>query len=121
MANYKIIFEGVEEDEIFSTYEEAEEHALYLVSCYHTGGETLEMSNPGDYPYDPDDEPEYEIVETDEELEEEEPDEALIMFQKVVNSPGVFDDEGEYVRCPNCGHGLHYYDGVETCPECGVV
>ena len=38
-------------------------HALYLVSCYHTGGEILEMRNPGDYPYDPDDEPEYEIVE----------------------------------------------------------
>ena len=43
--------------------------ALYLVSCYHTGGEILELSNPGDYPYDPDDEPEYEIVETDEDLE----------------------------------------------------
>ena len=65
MAKYKIIFEGDEQDEVFDTYEEADEYALYLVSCYHTGGEVLEMSNPGDYPYDPDDEPEYAIVEED--------------------------------------------------------
>ena len=58
MAKYKIIFEGDEQDEVFDTYEEADEYALYLVSCYHTGGEGLEMSNPGDYTYDPDDEPE---------------------------------------------------------------
>ena len=45
MAKYKILFEGEEEDDVFDTYEEAEEHALYLVSCYHTGGEILEMSN----------------------------------------------------------------------------
>lgn len=63
MAKYKIIFEGEEEDEIFDTYKEAEEYALYLISCYHEGGEIMELSNPGDYPYDPDDEPEYEIVE----------------------------------------------------------
>lgn len=119
MANYKIVFEGDEQDEVFSTYEEAEEYALYLVSCYHTGGETLEMSNPGDYPYDPSDEPEYEIIETDEEVEEL--DDRTKMFQAVVNSPGVFDDEGEYVRCPNCDHGLHFYNGVRTCPECGPV
>lgn len=63
MAKYKIIFNGDEQDEVFDTYEGARECALYLVSCYHEGGETLEMSNPGDYPYDPEDEPEYEIVE----------------------------------------------------------
>lgn len=63
MTNYKIVFEGDEQDEVFATYEEAEQYAQYLVSCYHTGGEILEMSNPGDYPYDPDDEPEYEIIE----------------------------------------------------------
>ncbi len=119
MANYKIVFEGNEEDEVFSTYEDAEEYALYLVSCYHTGGETLELSNPGDYPYDPDDEPEYEIIETDEEVEE--PDEDLIRFREIVNSPGVYDDEGEYIRCPNCGCGLHYFNGVRTCPECGSM
>lgn len=68
MEKYKIIFEGEEEDEVFDSYEEAEEYALYLVSCYHTGEEILEMSNPGDYPYDQDDEPEYEIVEIDDAL-----------------------------------------------------
>lgn len=66
MTKYKIIFDDDEQDEIFDTYEGAEEYALYLVSCYHTGGEILEMSNPGDYPYDPDYEPEYEIIEVDE-------------------------------------------------------
>ena len=63
MAKYKIIFNGDEQDEVFDTYEGAREYALYLVSCYHEGGETLEMSNPGDYPYDSEDGPEYEIIE----------------------------------------------------------
>lgn len=67
IAKYKIIFEGEEVDDVFDTYETADEYALYLVSCYHIGGEIIEMSNPGDYPYDPDDEPEYQIVETDDE------------------------------------------------------
>jgi len=66
MAKYKILFDGEEEDEIFDTYKAADEYALYLISCYHTGGEILEMSNPGDYPYDPNDEPDVEIVEIDE-------------------------------------------------------
>ena len=63
MTIYKVEFEGYEYDDIFDTYESAEEYALYMVSCYHTGGEILEMSNPGDYPYDPDYEPEYAIIE----------------------------------------------------------
>ena len=65
MAKFKLIFQGVEEDEVFDSYEEDDDYALYLVSCHHTGGKILEMSNPGDYPYDPDDEPEYEIIEVD--------------------------------------------------------
>ncbi len=120
MANYKIIFDGEEEDDIFKTYEEAEEYALYLISCHNLGGEMLGLSNPGDYPYDSDgDDPEYEIIETDEEIEE--PDEHMKMFLKILHNPGVFDDRGEYVRCPNCGHGLHYYNGVKACPECGPI
>ena len=63
MTKYKIIFEDDEQDEVFDTYEEANDYALYLVSCSHLGGEIMEMSNPGDYPYDPDYEPEYEIIE----------------------------------------------------------
>lgn len=67
MSKYKVIFDGEEQDETFDSYEAAEEYALYLVSCSQTGAETLNMSNPGDYPYDEDsyEDPEYEIVEID--------------------------------------------------------
>ena len=63
MAIFKIIFNGEEQDEEFSTYEEAEDCARDLVGAYHEGGETMELSNPGDYPYNPDDDPDYEIIE----------------------------------------------------------
>ncbi|MCR5835753.1 MAG: hypothetical protein K6G88_04540 [Lachnospiraceae bacterium] len=119
MANYKIIFDGSEQDEVFGTYEDAKQYAAYLISCCREGGKIFEMSNPGDYPYDPDDEPEYEIIETDE--EEEELDDEMKRFNEIVNSQGVFDEYGEYVRCRNCGYGLHYYKGVKTCPKCGPV
>lgn len=69
MANYKVVIDGEEQDEVFDTYEKAEEYALYLVSCWRTGAQTLEMSNPGDYPYNRDNEPDYEIIETDEDEE----------------------------------------------------
>lgn len=62
MENYKVIFDGDESDEIFDSYEDAEEYAMEELTNWHAGGEVLELSNPGDYPYDPDDEPEYEIV-----------------------------------------------------------
>lgn len=67
MAKYKIIFDGEEEDEIFSTYEVANEQALYLCSCARVGAETLHMSNPGDYEYDDEtwEDPEYEIIEVE--------------------------------------------------------
>lgn len=69
MAKYKIIMEDEEEEQLFDSYEAAREHALYLCSCCRLGAEILHMSNPGDYDYDEDDfdEPEYEIVEIDEE------------------------------------------------------
>lgn len=67
MAKYKVIFAGEEDDEIFNTYEAAEEHALYLCSCAQQGAEILHMSNPGDYDYDEDEweNPDYEIIEID--------------------------------------------------------
>ena len=43
----------------------AEEYALYLRSCSEEGAEILNMSNPGDYPFEDCVEPEYEIVEID--------------------------------------------------------
>ena len=63
MPKYKLIFDGEEQDEVFDSYEDAEEEALIELSNWHAGGEVLELSNPGDYPYDPDDEPDYEIIE----------------------------------------------------------
>ena len=45
MAKYKIIFDGEEEDDVFDTREEAEEHALYLSSCARTGAEILHWPN----------------------------------------------------------------------------
>lgn len=68
MARFRIILDGDMQDEAFDSYEAAEEYALYLVGCSRTGAETLNLSNPGDYPYDEDsfEDPEYEIVEEDE-------------------------------------------------------
>ena len=65
MSEYKVIFDGEEQDEVFSTKEDAEEHALYLCSCSELGAEELHMLNPGDYDYDEDDfeDPDYEIIE----------------------------------------------------------
>lgn len=65
MAKYKVLFNDELEDEVFDTEEEAEEHALYLVSCTKLGAEILHMSNPGDYDED-DYEVNYEIIEIDE-------------------------------------------------------
>lgn len=68
MVKYRIIFNGEEDDEIFDTYEEAEEKALYYCSCDRLGAETLHMSNPGDYDYNDEmyESPEYEIIEIEE-------------------------------------------------------
>ena len=65
MSQFKIIFDGEEQDEVFNTKEEAEESALYLCSCVRTGAETLHWSNPGDYDYDEEtfENPDYEIIE----------------------------------------------------------
>ncbi len=67
MAKYKVIIDGEEQDEVFLTEADAEEHALYLCSCAQLGAEILHMSNPGDYDYDEDDydSPDYEIIEID--------------------------------------------------------
>ena len=124
MLRYKIVWDdGEEEDELFITEREADEYAVYLQGCAREGAEILNMSNPGDYDYDEDnyEYPEYEIVEVEVEdnadnlsdLSEQERRQALIM-----NSPGLFDDEGEWVRCPICGMGLHDYNGTPTCPDC---
>lgn len=67
MPKYKIIFAGEEEDEIYDSWQEAEEAGLYMCACDKEGAETLHMSNPGDYDYDEDtyEAPDYEIIEID--------------------------------------------------------
>ncbi len=65
MSKFQIIFEGEPEDELYDSYEQAEEAALYLCSCSDVGAEILHLSNPGDYDYDEDEEYEYEIIEID--------------------------------------------------------
>jgi len=64
---YKVVMQypdGTEEeqDEVFETESEAEDHGMYMCSCYSTGGEVLHLSNPGDYPLN-DDKADYEIIE----------------------------------------------------------
>ena len=68
MPRYKIIMQypdGVneEQDEVFETEESAEEYANYLVGCSQVGAEILNLSNPGDYPLDDYEDPDFEIIE----------------------------------------------------------
>ena len=62
-------------DDLFDSYEDAEQEALEYISNWHAGGEVLELSNPGDYPYEPDNEPDYDIFEEDDDDEDDEDDE----------------------------------------------
>ena len=71
MAKYKVLMhfaDGTSEydDEVFDSEEEAEDYGAYLVGCASTGHETLNMSNPGDYPDDDYVDPDFEVVEVDE-------------------------------------------------------
>lgn len=63
MAKYGIMFDGELEDNVFDSYEAAEDYAGYLVGCSREGAETLNLSNPGDYSLDDYEDPDYEIVE----------------------------------------------------------
>ena len=73
MAKYKIIYhwsngndsEDDNDGEYYATEKDAEDAADYGLSCAKLGGQILEMSNPGDYPYDESeyDDNTYEIVE----------------------------------------------------------
>ncbi len=67
-TKYKVIMhysDGTDEEleELYDTETEAREAGLYAISCYHLGGEILHESNPGDYPYDEDEEVEFDIEE----------------------------------------------------------
>lgn len=67
MSKYQVLIhfpDGEDElqDEIFDTEEEAEEFGCDYVSCSRLRAEILEMSNPGDYPMDDYEEPDFEVV-----------------------------------------------------------
>ena len=71
MAKYQVMMlypDGANEmmDEVFDSYDEAYEYGCECCSDYVVGGEILEMSNPGDYPLDPNvDDVDFEVVEVD--------------------------------------------------------
>lgn len=60
MGKYKVIYHytdgTTDEDDNYGVFYESEEEAneagLYGLSCAKQGGEILELSNPGDYPFD---------------------------------------------------------------------
>ncbi len=50
MSKFKLVFDGEELDEVFSTRKAAEEYGLYLQGCESVGMEELSWSNPGRSP-----------------------------------------------------------------------
>ena len=54
MTKFKVIYDGEEQEEIFTSYEDAEKYGVYLRGCERQGAEIMNMSNPGDYDYDED-------------------------------------------------------------------
>lgn len=54
-----------EDDELYDSEEQAEEAGSYGCSCYREGGEILNLSNPGDYPLDEDDDCDFEVIEVE--------------------------------------------------------
>lgn len=69
MYRVNVIFtdEVVEDEEEFETYDQAYSHGEYLVSCYHTGSLELNMRDPDENPYDPDEEVDFEVIDLDDE------------------------------------------------------
>ena len=52
-----------EGDEVFDSWEDAEQYAVQWISDYHAGGEVLHLSNPFDYPNDEDEDVEFDVIE----------------------------------------------------------
>ncbi len=70
MAKYKILMHYPEgddlEDDVFETEEAAQDYGNYLISCGRQGAEDFYMMNPGDYPLEEYEDPEFEVIEVDE-------------------------------------------------------
>ena len=70
MSIFKVLMkfaDGTEDldDTEFDSEEGANEYGLYLMGCSREGAEILNLSNPGDYPLDDYEDPEYEVIEVD--------------------------------------------------------
>lgn len=68
MSLFKVLLhyangESEEDDEVFTTEQEAEDHGSYLLACCSEGAETLHLSNPGDYPNEDSDDVDFEVIE----------------------------------------------------------
>lgn len=89
-------------------------------------GICLNVYDESEYSYCPycegllseEEEEEYEYEDEDEEETNETYDKELRIYRIISNYPGVYDDEGEYIRCPICGMGLRNVNGTITCPDC---
>ena len=64
MSKYQIVFEGELFDEIYDSYEEAEDAAYQMCSDAKVGAEILHMSNL-ENEYDEDKEYDFDIIEVD--------------------------------------------------------
>ena len=101
-------------------YSKLTKEEFYMQQC----GRCFKVYDESEYPHCPycegllNDEDEGDFEEEDEVCET---DAEILKFNRIINCPGVFDDEGEYVRCPACGHGLHNDNGTIICPQCGPV
>lgn len=70
MTKYKAKFNenGLEdyEEELFDSYEEAEEYGYTILSACALGAEILRLSNPGDHPEpDEDEDPAFSVIEVE--------------------------------------------------------
>ncbi len=70
MGKFKVLMNysdgtSEEQDDIFKTEAEAQEYGCDFCSNYHQGAEDLNLSNPGDYPIDEDDDIDFEVIEVD--------------------------------------------------------
>lgn len=67
MSQYKVVLHysngDDEQDEIFDSYEAADEYGEYVARCGAVGAEILHMSNPGDYTEDAYETPDYDVIE----------------------------------------------------------
>lgn len=61
MTKYRLIFQGEPDDELYDSYDEADEAGLFACSCARIGTEILYLSNPDYYDYDYDENEEYEF------------------------------------------------------------